>query len=268
MTTSMMTFKGNPWPTNDQREESFGSVPTGYQRKSEGYLGRTRGMIVGQVGVGNELLATGRGLMNWWRSKTAPMFDTAASYANRSPQYYVDRAAVDSNQSFDESRAVLARTMERMGINPNSGRFAGLQSKWGLARAAAEAGAKTRARNQAEDMAFLRLMNLVQMGNQGISQGAGLMSGAGGQYGAASQGYRGLAGAYDTLATDSARLEENRKREAVGLPPLVATLDPPDPRMGRGLPGSIDPNYVNEAGQLEIGVSGESQDADFDIWNP
>jgi hypothetical protein len=87
-------------------------------------------------------------------------------------QYDVDRAAIESNQSYDEASGMLNRDLERRGINPNSGRFAGVKARMALRRAAGEAGAKTRAYNQAQDKSYNRLMELIRMGRNGVQQGA------------------------------------------------------------------------------------------------
>jgi len=96
--------------------------------------------------------------------------------ASRYPAEYANMAAVDSNQSYDEALGIQNRNMSRMGINPNSGRFAGLQQKWALARAAAEAGARTRGRLNAENLQFSRLGQTAGTYNNATSSLRGVAS--------------------------------------------------------------------------------------------
>ena len=139
------------------------------------------------------------------------MYRGASGIAMREPSWYADRAAIASNQSFDESKGVQDRALSRMGINPNSGRFAGMQTKWGLARAAAEAAAKTKATQDAEETAFRRQTELMNASQRGQGMGAGMMENAGQMYGRAAGIYGDLGKSYDTLAGDAAKNEQMRR---------------------------------------------------------
>ncbi len=183
------------------------NVATTSQRQAGLNLSRTGNMAGRVSGVGNEMLSTGRGLLSQWSNRANPLWGKLSSMANQSPDYLVGRAAVDSNKSFDESKGVIQRTLSRMGINPNSGRFAGLMQKWGLARAAAEAGAKTRAAQQAGETMYSRLAQLMGVANNGVAQGTGLISGAAGAYGNAGGMYNNLANQYGDIASGAAALD-------------------------------------------------------------
>ena len=141
-------------------------MATGYQGISEKYLGSAGGAANSILGLAN----------------------TQKSIASRAPSEYAGMAAVDSNKSYDEALGIQNRNLSRMGINPNSGRFAGLQQKWALARAAAEAGARTRGRLNAENLQFSRL-----------GQTAGT-------FGNAVSGLRGVASDYGDLASGVGQL--------------------------------------------------------------
>jgi len=110
-------------------------------------------------------------------------------------QSLVDRASRDVELGFDKSRGIMNRNASRMGINPNSGRFQGLQQQWGLARAAAEAGAMTRARRTGREDNFRRLMDAVGMAS-------GAAGGARGSYGGASGIQAGAFDRYNRLGTE------------------------------------------------------------------
>lgn len=187
--------------------------PQKYQTFSENNLNNVEEMAGKQVGLGNQFQGMGTGLMSKWNPRVDTMYNESAGIAARAPSWYGDRAAVTSNQAFDESKDVQNRVLGRMGINPNSGRFVGLQTEWGLARAAAEAGAKTKASQDAEATQFARQQALINQGQQGLGMGAELLGHAGKSYGAAGGAYGGLAGAYDTLATDAAKNESTKQEQ-------------------------------------------------------
>lgn len=125
-------------------------------------------------------------------------------------------AAADINTAMSNARSQEGRALSRMGVNPNSGRFAALNNQLSLGQAAASAGAMTKARNDAENMGFARKMDAASLGRNlasnsstayGISVGAGDSAGrsaqAGGNfmgqgYSSALQGMSGAASSYGT----------------------------------------------------------------------
>lgn len=125
-------------------------------------------------------------------------------------------AAADVNTAFTNTRAQEGRALSRMGVNPNSNRFAALNNQLSLGQAATAAGAMTKTRNDAEQMGFARRMDAAGLGRglagnastaYGVSLNAGegartnAMAGGsfmGGGYGAAQQGYSSAANSYGT----------------------------------------------------------------------
>jgi hypothetical protein len=199
--------------------ENVGSA-AGRQGLSEEYSAGAGGYN-DQVGaIGSGLSSYGMGQVGLWNRRQEPAYAGMQAIASRGPQYSVDRASVDVGQTFDKSKGVMERTLGRMGINPNSGRFVGLNTKWGLAKAAAEAGAMTRARQQAEQEAYQRQGQLMQLGAQGAERGAGLMRSGVSYLSDARQGARGLASDYDRLAGEQAAndaYQESIRRQRLGL---------------------------------------------------
>lgn len=112
------------------------------------------------------------------------------------------RALADVGANLDAQRASTTRSMQRMGINPNSGRMAAMQGQMDVTAAAAKAGAANNARRSAEDRAYARLGDVyntyvgmassaptfyqtgTQAGNSAVNNqmapGAGLMGGMSG----------------------------------------------------------------------------------------
>jgi hypothetical protein len=84
-----------------------------------------------------------------------------------SEEYAAGRAASEASTAFDTAGGAEARRMTSMGINPNSGRFAGLRSKWALRKAAGVSGAATRAAGTAREASFERLLRMISAGRGG-----------------------------------------------------------------------------------------------------
>jgi len=111
-------------------------------------------------------------------------------------QTLLREGALDVASSFDKAQGAMEREAGRMGVSPNSGRFAGMSRQWALARAAAEAGARTRARRSAEDMGWQRKL-------QGFGAITTAQNAAVGAAGTALQGRRMLASDYGQLGEEA-----------------------------------------------------------------
>lgn len=85
-------------------------------------------------------------------------------YGEVSENDLVGQATTDNTLSYNKAYDAAMRNMTRMGINPNSGRFAGMGQNFALNRAAAEAGARNLARIQARNENFSRAGALAGLG--------------------------------------------------------------------------------------------------------
>jgi hypothetical protein len=74
------------------------------------------------------------------------------------------QAAADAGRAFGIAQQQNQRAMASMGVNPNSGRFAGMNAATGLQQAAMRANAQTAARNQAEQMGYARQLDAAGLG--------------------------------------------------------------------------------------------------------
>jgi len=99
----------------------------------------------------------------------AENFNTAA-YRDQ----LASQAAADVGLAFGRTRAMNERAMASMGVNPNSGRFAGVNNASVLSQAANRAGLMTNTRNQAEQMGYARKLDAAGLGRNlsGASTGA------------------------------------------------------------------------------------------------
>jgi hypothetical protein len=123
----------------------------------------------------------------------AENFNTAA-YRDQ----LASQAAADVGLAFGRTRAMNERAMASMGVNPNSGRFAGVQSASGLGLAANRAAAMTNTRTQADQMGYARKLDAAGLGRNlsgaslaayGGATAAGSAAGANAQ--SAGQNYMG-----------------------------------------------------------------------------
>jgi hypothetical protein len=94
------------------------------------------------------------------------------------------QAAAEAGRAFGTTQQASERAMASMGVNPASGRFAGMQSQNQLGLAASRAGAMTGARERAEQMGYARRLDVTGLGRglPGLSTAA--YSGASGAGGA------------------------------------------------------------------------------------
>ncbi len=86
-------------------------------------------------------------------------------------------ATADVANAWKDTGAASNRAAARMGVNPNSGRFQGINAALDTQKAAQLAGARTQARVGAEQENFDRLMKAANFNaTSGILQGLGFMS--------------------------------------------------------------------------------------------
>jgi len=89
----------------------------------------------------------------------ANSFDTTAKQNDLARQGVADVAT-----AYDTQRKNALDTMSSYGINPNSNRFAAINSQLSQGQAAAGAGAATNARSQAEQMGYARKLDAASLG--------------------------------------------------------------------------------------------------------
>ena len=156
-----------------------------------------------QIAAQNEQLQQARDYYDYQRDTYRPLerglvqdaqnFNTQA-YRNQ----VAGQAAADAGRAFGISQQQNQRAMASMGVNPNSGRFAGMQNATGLQQAAVRANAMTGSRRQAEQMGYARQLDAAGLGRglagasaaaYGGASSAGSMAGQNAQ--SAGQNYMG-----------------------------------------------------------------------------
>lgn len=117
-----------------------------------------------------------------------PLEDRVISDANRwdsaeNMQRRAGQAQADVQQAIGQQNQAVARQMTNMGVNPNSGRFAGALRSQAFQNAALQAGAQNQTRGQLLNEAQAMRAGAVGMGNPllgasyGANQSAGAMAG-------------------------------------------------------------------------------------------
>jgi hypothetical protein len=122
-----------------------------------------------QMGAQRQQMDQGQDYYNYLRDTYRPLERSIVADAeNFNTAAYRDQlasqAAADVGLAFGRTRAMNERAMASMGVNPNSGRFAGVQSASGLDLAANRAAAMTNTRTQADQMGYARKLDAAGLG--------------------------------------------------------------------------------------------------------
>lgn len=218
-----------------------------FNRSSLNSFNNAAGNAGAMANYAGTLAGAGTGLMSQFNQNFAPTINQLPGMANIPISSYVNRAANDVHGQFDRTRGIAERQMGRMGINPNSGRFAGMQAGLQQAEAAGAAGAMTDAAFRGQQENFGRTADVARIGLGMQSQGAGQVGQAGGLMGAAAGVNSNLGGAYQGLANNAAGYSSmaTQNQELQGqLGSIVQRLDQ---IFGPGGAGGIAPNAQKTA---------------------
>lgn len=102
---------------------------------------------------------------NTFRPLEQSIVKDAVEYSTEGKREELARtAASDVSQGFSNARNQQNRSLSRLGVNPNSNRFAALNNQLTMDQAATQAGAMTKARSDAENMGFARRMDAASLG--------------------------------------------------------------------------------------------------------
>jgi len=175
-----------------------------YQNTSEDLFGRAEESFGSLQSGGNALTGYGQALGSRARRQFGPLTNRIVQSAELDPDDLVNQATIDNTQSFDKARGIGERRLSRMGVDPSSGRFQGLQQQLSMAQAAAEAGARTRARRTGRRESFGRQLSAAQLGQQLPGQAISAMSAGGSQSGQAGQGFRALGRDFGSISSSEA----------------------------------------------------------------
>lgn len=119
------------------------------------------------------------GYLSTYNQLVQPAISNLQRYAQIGENELADQASADNTLAYSKAYNTAARQLSRMGVNPNSGRFAGMARDVSLNQAAAEASARNQARIQARNENFSRAGILARLGaslaltEKNLSRGTG-----------------------------------------------------------------------------------------------
>ena len=125
-------------------------------------------------GHGNDLMGMGQGILGMNADPNSLAGQYIASLRAIDPNRYVSMAGADVRQSYQNVLGQLLRNMGRQGVDASSGAAMGLQEKLADMMAAAQAGAKTRARQQGLTEQNAALAQALGIGSGMVQTGAGV----------------------------------------------------------------------------------------------
>lgn len=143
---------------------------------------RVNSAVNGQAGYAGRLSGLSGTFSGNMNRLNGIAFDNLEKYGTVSERDMVDQAVTDTTLSYQKAYDTNLRNMERMGINPNSGRFQGMNQQYDLARAAAEAGARNQARLSAREQNYMRGLQIGGLGAQYGQMALGAASAAASAY--------------------------------------------------------------------------------------
>ena len=162
-----------------------------------------QGIANQQIAAQAEQMSQARDYYNYQRDTYRPIEQSIAQDAMRfnTEAYRNDlasKAAADAGTAFNQNQQMSQRAMASMGVNPNSGRFAGINAASNLGLAANRAATMTNTRTQAEQLGYARQIDAAGLGRNlagnsiaayGGATGAGNAAGLNAQ--SAGQNYMG-----------------------------------------------------------------------------
>ncbi len=202
------------------------------------YSAKKAGDAADQAGdIAAAQLQFSRDLWSEYKTKFGPVEDKLIEMADVDAEQYASQAGGDVSQATEKAKQSTARTISRYGLNPNSGRFADAMTQLDIAGSAQSAGAKTRARQQAEDVNFNRKTAVVGLGKglpaQAVSAGAN-----------AGAMYTNIAGMYGQQAGDLAAATASLPwQKLTRSPSSPGPMGPPNAGE-QGVPGWADGGLV------------------------
>lgn len=149
------------------------------RRQYDQNMATARPIIAAQTGIMQQTADQGRAYFDHWKdvgqSTEQGLARDANAFSTAGAQEGFARSAVsDLEDAQSNEQAQSARSMAAMGVNPNSGRFAGMNRAQTILNAGARAGVATNARTQAQNLSFAKRMDVAGLarGMPGAAQGA------------------------------------------------------------------------------------------------
>jgi hypothetical protein len=128
--------------------------------------------------------------------------DRLVNYGEVNESDLLGNAVTDNTLAYGKAWDAAQRDLLRRGVNPNSGRFAGMSQSFLLNKAAAEAGARNQARLMARNENYQRANALASLGYNYNSLGLNAANSATSAYNSATGAYNQGANVHNRYVTD------------------------------------------------------------------
>lgn len=221
---------------------------SGYDRRANSALSAAAGNARALAGVGGALKSQGQSLTSQYWGTFAPLVNQLPGMATIPLQSYVDEAANAVASNYDRERGMMRRDVARMGVNPASGRMAGMMESLARAEAAARAGAMTSARFAGQRENFQRALQASNLGMGIMGAGQGALQAAGSAYGGAMQGQMAVGNAYSARANEAsayAAYQDRLAQPQAALPAAGGAADALGQAAAPTAPAASAPYYLS-----------------------
>lgn len=205
MPYSLSDWRKPAVPTSTQNAAAALTEAERLNGRSQSALNGARSSASTLKNYAGGMYSTGRGLVSQYNDAFAPLVNSLPGMANIPLQNYVNDAANAVHGQYDRARGVQGRELARMGVNPASGRMAGLLGTLSRDEAADAAGAMTNARFAGQRENFQRSLSAAGVGQGLLSGGMGAMSAGTSATGQAAGIQQNIAGQYGQLSNEAAQ---------------------------------------------------------------
>ena len=203
-----------------------------YEQEAESLQSGALGHYAGAGEIGRATGALGGLQSRTYQRQYQPIIQQLPSESNLDDAAIMGQANVDVMGAFDKSKGTMQRDLARMGVSPSSGRWGGLEQKWALARAAAEAGAKTRARRMVREEEWARKLGLGEFGQRMAGQASSTMGAGYNERIGSGEALERQAGLADASAGGAEMTEQDRRMD------MQRRLDAMSNRMAETMAGA------------------------------
>jgi hypothetical protein len=212
-----------------------------------------------QAAIADQQMAWAKEDRTRYKEKYQPLEDEMLANLDVDVESRVGEATTAAEQQFAGAESARRRSLGRMGINPNSGRFQGMERSAALDKSLARTGAANTARRMARAEEKSNRTSALNFGKTGVSGVGGAMTSAGNTY-------AGLGAQYGNAAANSMKFAmqaPNTTKEWTQAMDWGQTASTPQATVNHGMasgPTYQHPVYRAKGGEVR-GAGGPEDDA-------
>ncbi len=140
-------------------------------------------MAAKQGAIADKQMQWGQEDRDYYQQNYRPLEEQMLANLDIDVNQRVGEAVTATEQQFAGAEAARRRNLGRMGINPNSGRYSGMERSAALGKALARTNSANTARKVARDEQFSRVGNALNFGRGGMNSVGSMMNSAANIYG-------------------------------------------------------------------------------------